>query len=54
MFVMKRVEVRLRRSAKNPKRWADMESHSSKSEGWGTRLGCFQSRMPKDSYAASE
>jgi hypothetical protein len=37
IFVMKNVEVRLRRLVKNPKQWADVESHPSRNEGRGNR-----------------
>jgi hypothetical protein len=30
-------EVGLRRSVKNPKQWADVESHPPRNEGWGNR-----------------
>ena len=37
IFVMKNVEVRLRRSVKDPEQCAHVESHPSRNEGRGNR-----------------
>jgi hypothetical protein len=52
-FVMKTVrEVKLRRSAKNPERWRDMESHLSKSEGRRVPFSTHLSRQASLGSAA--